>query len=88
MHHIVYFDPPKSNPIPALPLSAKDRIFETSQKLGYNLMYWGMRVSFLKAATKIIPPYAQRPLDYKILPQHRRKRWLFMELISYGAVLR
>jgi hypothetical protein len=34
-----------------------------------------MRVSFLKAATKIIPPSAQRPLDCKILPQHRRKRW-------------
>ena len=47
-----------------------------------------MRISFLKAAKKIIPPLAQRPLDSKILPQHRRKRWSFMELISYGAALR
>jgi len=60
----------------------------TSNKFGYNLIPWAMRVSFLKAATKILTPYAQRPLDFKILPQHRRKRWPFMELSSYGAVLR
>jgi len=51
-------------------------------------IYWVMRVSFLKATTKMIPPYAQRPRDSKILPQHRRKRWPFIQRVSYGAVLR
>ena len=43
-----------------------------------------MRISFLKAAIKRIPPLAQRPLDSKILPQHRREGWPFLELISFG----
>ena len=65
------------------------QIVVTSQKARVNSLTWGdMRVSFLKGATKIIPPLAQRPRDSKILPQHMRKGWPFPELISYGAVLR